>query len=192
MIHQLSQMITDYLISKNVIQDEAEIYTYGYETAISAIIDCIIVLVIGAVLHHMFIAFLFFAMFVSIRFYTGGFHASSYLKCKVTFITILLIVIFSSSIKLSFGVIVLSMLHLLITVYCLSPIENVNKPLNKEEKNKYRRISVIYSFLWSIAAISMNFYIPSVSSAIASTAFFISVLMIVEIYRKEGQRYDEE
>lgn len=193
MIHRISQMITDFLISQNVIlEEEADIYTYGYETALSAIIDFVIVLVIGAILHHMLIAFLFFTMFITVRFYTGGFHASTYVKCKATFITILLIVLFCSSIRLSLSAIILIMLQFLISVYCLSPIDNVNKPLDKKEKVKYHRISVIYSFLWSVAAIIMNFYIPSVSSTIASTAFFITVLMIVEIYRKEENRHDED
>lgn len=193
MIHRISQMITDFLISQKVIQEEeADIYTYGYETTLSAVIDFVIVLVIGAILHRMLIAFIFFTMFVSIRFYTGGFHASTYVKCKATFITILLIVLFCSSIKLSLGAIILIMLQFLITVYCLSPIDNVNKPLDKKEKEKYHKISIIYSFLWSIADIIINFFIPSISSTIASTAFFITVLMIVEIYRKEGNRHDED
>lgn len=40
MLHNSAQKIADFLCKKNIIsKEETEIYTYGYETFISALID---------------------------------------------------------------------------------------------------------------------------------------------------------
>lgn len=46
MVHQLSKMIANFLLHKNVISEtEIDIYIYGYETIILGIIDFFIVLI---------------------------------------------------------------------------------------------------------------------------------------------------
>ena len=100
MIHSLSRIITNFLISKNVINEsEFEIYIYGFETFFSGVIDFIITLILGTIFGNIIAAVIFFVMFISVRMYAGGYHADSYLKCKIIFIGIISVVLGLGSAK---------------------------------------------------------------------------------------------
>ncbi len=186
MLHQLSQNITDFLITREVInKEDAEIYVYGYEMMISGIIDFLITMIIGILLGCPLNAVIFFVMFVSVRLYSGGYHANTYVKCKVIMTSIFLAVLVISSVKLPLSAVCILMLLLIVTVHFHSPIENQNKPLDDMEKRKYHWISVILSVLWGITAMIVYFFSITISVTIASTGLFITMLMIVAIYGKE-------
>ena len=137
MIHNLSEIITNFLASKKVInENESDIYIYGYETFFSGVIDLIITLILGILFRRLITAIVFFVMFVSVRMYTGGYHADSYLKCKMIFIGIIISVLGVTYIKFPLYIVFLIIALFLITVYRLCPIENPNKPLSKQQKRK--------------------------------------------------------
>lgn len=118
MIHRISQKITDFLIFRGIVEKtDADIYIYGYETLISGIIDFILTMAIGFLLKCPLNAFIFFVMFVSVRMYTGGYHAATYVRCKLTMILILLAVLGLSFVELPFSAISLLMVLLNITVF---------------------------------------------------------------------------
>ncbi len=193
MIHGISQIIANFLLSKEIItDDERDIYVYGYETLFSGVIDFILTMGLGIVFNRLFVAFVFFVMFVSVRMYTGGYHADNYLKCKILFAIITIAVLSASYIKLPLYGEILIIILFLITTYYLCPIENPNKPLTILQKRKYRIIGLIYSVFWSIAAIITYFNITYISMTIVSNAFIITLLMIVGVYRKEGTDDDEK
>lgn len=73
MIQHWSQKIADYLISQDIIdKDEFDIYVYGYETAISGVIDFLMVCIIGCIIHQLYSTLAFLLMFISVRLYVGG------------------------------------------------------------------------------------------------------------------------
>ena len=193
MIHNLSEIITNFLASKKVInENESDIYIYGYETFFSGVIDLIITLILGILFRRLITAIVFFVMFVSVRMYTGGYHADSYLKCKMIFIGIIISVLGVTYIKFPLYIVFLIIALFLITVYRLCPIENPNKPLSKQQKRKYRKISLLFSIIWSIAAIITYFNTTHISMTIVSSEFIISLLMFVGIVRKEGKGNEKE
>ena len=78
MVHRLSKMIANFLLHKNVISEtEIDIYIYGYETIILGIIDFFIVLIVGLIFNQFITMLIFFTMFISVRVYTGGYHANT-------------------------------------------------------------------------------------------------------------------
>ena len=182
MIQHWSQKIADYLISQEVIdKDEFDIYVYGYETALSGIIDFLMISIIGWFTHQLHSTLVFFVMFVSIRLYVGGYHAKTYFQCKIMFISIYLLVIFLSNLYLPIVGIVIALVSYLITVICFAPIENINKPLDDSEKKKYRKIGIVLSILWSCAAIPLYFFNNTLSLVIVYTALFIALLMVISV-----------
>ncbi len=165
---------------------------YGYETLISGIMDFILTMIVGFYLKCPLNALIFFVMFVSVRLYTGGYHADTYVKCKGTMILILLTVHGLSFISLPLSAVCLLMILLNITVYFQAPIDNMNKPLDDMEKKKYHGVSIVLSTLWGIAAITVYFFSISISATIAATAFFVVVLMIAGMYGKEVNVNEKE
>lgn len=193
MIHGLSTIIANFLTSKKVIpEDETEAYIYGYETFLSGVIDLIITLIIGIVLKKVLISILFFIMFVSIRMHVGGYHANSYFKCKLIFTSSVLIALGGTYIRIPLFIIITMVSIFLITMFIFCPHENSNKPLSSEKRIKYRRIGLLYSLIWSIAAIITYFNITDISMMIICGELLITLLMLFGIFRKEGKDDEKE
>lgn len=187
MIHRLSKMIANFLLSKNVISEEnIDIYVYGYETIILGIIDLFIIITIGLIFNQLITMLIFFIMFISVRLYTGGYHANTVLKCKIVFISICISVVLLAKFKFPYSLYILVILLYLITSFFLAPIENYNKPLTNEEQTKYRRISIAMSLFWSAAACFSYFFAIKICTTITITALFITLLMIIGEYGKGG------
>lgn len=187
MIRRISEKLANFLLSKNVIEkSEIDIYVYGYEVLISSLVDFLIIIAIGYIFNRIIAMLLFFIMFVSVRLYTGGYHAETFLKCKIVFVFICISIILLSKMDLPFITVILIMLLYNAASALITPVENINKPLNDNEKLKYRKISIILSIIWS--AISIFTYFNSIDSCqiITLTAFFITLLMVIGKYRKGG------
>lgn len=86
MICTISAYLTALLIKEQIItRTEKEIYEYGFEITIANLINGLIILCVGSGLHLFIEAILFYLVFVSLRFFSGGYHANSYIRCFLSF-----------------------------------------------------------------------------------------------------------
>lgn len=144
MENKLSKRFSEYLLRENLITPEMfDVYVYGMELLLSFIISTVIILSIGILLHKPMQTIVFLGMFILLRRYTGGYHAKTYLRCKVITISTYLVVIALSELftptaiwHILFGIIGF------LTILTLGPIENPNKPLTVGEKKKYKIIGL--------------------------------------------------
>lgn len=180
MINRISERIAIFLLNKKVIEEnELEIYIYGYEVLISSVIDFFIVLLFAVIFNRIILMTIFFIMFVSVRIYTGGYHADTFGKCKIVFIMICLLLTLTSCIKVLLMPMIIIMIFYNATVFILAPVENINKPLTNCEKTKYRRISIVLSIIWTTIAVITYFSFNEICQSITVTALIIAVMMIV-------------
>ena len=178
-------MIADFLLKKNLIlQSELEIYIYGYETIISSFVDLLIALTVGLIRRKIVVMLIFFAMFVSVRLYTGGYHAKTFTGCKTVFITICLLISLLSELSLPPVLCILILLLFIITGCFIAPIENHNKPLTNEEQMKYHKISIVISVFWSVAALLSYFFAIKICLTITLTSAAITILMVIGEYER--------
>ena len=160
MIESLSDKLTSKLVDKRTIKiSEYNFYKYGFEIMISTLIGMIETLIIGVVLNSILLSVVFYIVFTSLRFFTGGYHADTYLNCKIIFgITCLMSTIISkyfySIFKMPY-IIIMGLIYLIIVIL-LCPCENKHKKLTEQIKRKNKIISIIYSILILSASI---FYI---------------------------------
>ncbi len=97
-IANLAESIAYFLVRKNWGKEEDyEIYQYGCEVILSALIDILLVAGCGLLFHMVGKAFLFYAIFLILRRYCGGFHAETYLVCNSVFTGIVLIALLGIS-----------------------------------------------------------------------------------------------
>lgn len=193
MLHNSAQKIADFLCKKNIIsKEETEIYTYGYETFISALIDFVLIMGLGFLFNRPMNTFIAFMMFVSVRLYTGGYHAKTYLKCKLTMCLIMALIIGYSFFEFPIYITLLILLMFNLTVLFMAPIENKNKPIEQQEKIKNKKISIALSLIWSFIGVITYYYVVNISATITITAFFITLLMVFEVYRKEAKSSEEK
>lgn len=158
MQHHLSECIADFLLSQKVIKKhEKEIYVYGTQLVISSIINLLICITISLLLGELINGLIFFAIFSSLRRFTGGFHCKTFLMCNVVFSSVvalaLLSNIFLGEVFENYVTVIVTAIFNLICILLFSPIYNENKKLTYIQKKRFLISSII------VYAIHIAFYL---------------------------------
>lgn len=134
------------LDNKQIEEDELELYKYGFFLLLSNIFFTILIIVLGLLFGNIFETLIFYISFCTIRHFAGGYHANTEIRCDIIttlFFTVSVFLI-SLSEQRNIKIIVLFLSALsVVTISVLSPLDTPAKPLDSDEKKKYRRISLI-------------------------------------------------
>lgn len=176
MVGKVSRKVTDRLLSRNAIKDEDyEIYQYGLEQLFTSILNMLTLLVIGSIMGMIWQGIIFVLSFMLLRKYAGGYHASTPLGCYL--LTTLIITVALSVMKY-FEISILIYLVLLmvssVIVYMLTPVEGVNKELDKIEKIIYRKKTIL---IW-IVEVSLAIGVFILKHYEISICIFMAVIMV--------------
>lgn len=138
----LSNRLTDFLIEKNVISiEQKEIYTYGLECLIARIGTILYLFILSICLHAFCQAVIFYFVFLVMRKFSGGYHATTYVRCNVLYLLTFTVAVLADRFILSnydspnFTVFIL--LFIFLTVIIFSPIENPNNPIENGQERKF-------------------------------------------------------
>lgn len=128
-------------------------------------------------------------VFIFLRSITGGYHASSYLKCNVIFSLITILVIFLSKIvaeiHITATIIVLLFLPSVLIFIWLAPVENVNKPIKEKRQVHLKIISILVSTIFFVLSLFLYINHHNFESAIIIiTIFVVSILCFVTTFQK--------
>lgn len=177
----IGKRLAEKLYRDNVIrQDEIEKYEYGMNILVSSIVDVIILLGISIVLRNVLGAIIFIAVFIFLREHSGGFHASTRLRCKVCTVTCECAVLLAD--RIEYGVTGMLLVCGAIWVFTMimlikyAPVENKNRVINNPRKHK--KISIVTAnILMCIQAVGI---ITGVNNrCIMYTVFAVSLLIMV-------------
>lgn len=161
MLHSLSKRIAFFVCEKTDLLP-LEIYVYGFELIISSIIETSALLLVGFLIGKIIETMLFLFSFSSIRFFSGGYHANSYLKCfAVTLVNYFLVLFlynnlidFSVNIILVFSLVTFILSLILFIKVC--PVKSKGKTILNYKMQK--RLSVI-ALCINMALVMVLFYI---------------------------------
>lgn len=190
MFKSYADKVTSVLIHNDAIsKEDYELYSYGFETLISFIVNIIVILFIGFVFDKFGQTLLFLACYCPIRQFTGGYHANSYRNCLLLFILIFLInmCILNNLVYKNFNEIVIGLTFIsCIGIYLLAPVEHRDNPLSNEDKRHYKKVAItLVSIVFIFAIIGINFkttYEYSLYSA--SAVNWIFIMLILSITKK--------
>lgn len=186
MEHLMACTFAEYLCKQQIIKrDYYEVYVYGTELVLSFIFTTTIVLILGMIIGELIGSLIFLLVFILLRRFTGGYHASTHLKCKLVTISVFLISIGASVlIHASWWMYLLLFVVGNTVIWFLAPIENPNKPLNEREKKKYHWLSHIVFTVLSITGLVLSFLIQSTISILWFSMLAVIVLMIIPKLKK--------
>lgn len=140
MEHKLSTRFCQYLIFNRIITNEYfDVYVYGMELLLSFLFSTSLIIFIGLLTDSLLPTIEYLIIFMILRNFTGGYHASTYLRCKIASIFIYTITIWATihvPVDMN-GHIVLGIIGYL-TIYRFAPIENPNKPLTYHERKNIK------------------------------------------------------
>lgn len=194
MIAKLSRIIADFFIRQKVVpEDQREVYEYGFELSISSVIGILIVLAIGLVSNRFWESVVFYIVFCFTRLFTGGYHASTYLRCKVTFagalVAVLVVDWLIKGIEDYYWFILY--LYSLVVVCQFAPVENPNKELTERQKVKCKVISIVAMAVWLAVMFLFRVLDSELYHIVALTLFCVANLMLLGNHkerRKENEK----
>ena len=198
MISEISKRISLFLCRKNIIKHEdIEIYKYGFETICSTILGLILTLAIGLTFKMFFLSIVYYVVFVTIRQFTGGYHANSYFRCNLTFAVVTVLVfgltkmaVYSETYTMPNHILFLFLSFII--VFYFSPIENEYKPLDQKQKKRNKKIAVVLTLAVSLLSCVVYVFSVQTSALLAFTQLAIAVLIVITKIEIGGEKDAED
>lgn len=161
------------------------VYIYGLELFFSTTLAAISILLISFLMGKPGSGILFILIFVSLRVFAGGFHASTYRNCFLLTNGVFLAACVGAELleKCETPTIILSLLLSVSVIWILAPIRNIHHPLSEEAYQNNKVVGRILVGAESLISIFIelsigraNFAVlPIISASIAAVA----VMMII-------------
>jgi len=143
MFAKSASKITTSLVNNGTIDNsEFEIYHFGFEMGFAIIANVLTTLAIGFIFRMPLESLLFLAVFIPLRSYVGGFHASNHLRCywlsTLAVVAVLLAIRFVVSIY-SVPMIIIVAGMCVVAMSILVPVQDDNRPLDEVEIRVFGR-----------------------------------------------------
>ena len=196
MLHRLSERIA-LSVCNDSDKIPLDIYIYGFELLVSSVIETISLLLIGLLTGKLIDTIIFIISFSSIRVFSGGYHANSYLKCFIVTVAYYLLVLFSAYIMLAFPnrtIILIAIITLflsLILFILMSPVKSKGKSILNYKKQKM--LSIISLFINAIVPIILlTIYQNNILIIVYPTIICVDVLIIIESLKKGDEKNERK
>ena len=146
-MRNIANNIAALLTSHGIIQeDDTDKCRYGLEIFVSSLLELTSILFISIFMNNFGETVLFFAAFIPLRVYAGGYHADTQIKCYMVSLGVYGLFTMLMRIMPTFWytiIIYISIAMSLIIVLMLAPVRHTNKTLTPQETKIYREISVV-------------------------------------------------
>lgn len=192
-LKKISNAIVEWLMDLQVIEEsEKEFYQYGFQLLVSSLIDAIWVLFWGGVTGRASLAISYVLILITVRTQIGGFHASTYFRCFIsyTLFFIISVILYDICIKYKMSITILGILILAIFAFEIffSPVPH-RKKLSNEERIQAKVCGIKRTSIWILLAIVGWHIIPQWSYAIVTVLCVSVALMMWEfVYQKIKNR----
>ncbi len=190
MIYRISDWIVRYIKrnSEQTINKDEEVFCrYGIEIIVSSVLSFALIFILGIGINMLLETIVFFICFSSLRKYTGGYHADSYIKCNIGFILVFTFTISVSLLlenKIGIFESIVSSFIMIILIWKNSPVEHINKPIADEKKMIYKCMSTAIGFIYCVIGTIMIMYKGKVGPLILCTVMAVVVLIIISKNQK--------
>ena len=194
-MYQLVSLLCRWMYRENVIrEDELEICSYGLQITLANLINFMIMLFIGIMYGTPWEMGIFYVVFISLRFFCGGYHANTYGKCFLMFgmTCFLAMTVSGLFIKMGQGIFLLFLAVAVVLgtyIQKRAPIEHVNRPLSADEKYCFKRRGVQVHTFWFMMGM-LFWYLQEKTFLAGIVSAFIMVL--IYMFVKEGGESHEE
>ena len=190
----LSACVADLLAEhKFISKEKVEICRYGLENLITSFLEILSILVLSIIFNNVVCTIIFLASFISLRRYTGGYHASTKLRCYVVLLVIYLIfilIIKHMPAKYDLAFEITSLSFTIFMVFRYAPIVNGNKNINETERKMFRRLGIILALVSSGFIVLGMVICPHNKGVLSVSAgqLVVSTSMLAAIFMKRRCR----
>lgn len=170
------------MVQNEIISSEdREIYVYGLKQGFILLINILTILLIGFVFNKNTETIVFLATYIPLRIYAGGYHARTQIGCYIFSVVVIVSVLLAIEFIpwTNFIYIAISTVSVLI-IYILSPVEDMNKPLDAAEVKVYgKKARIILSFELGVFVFLIALEMKVIVSCISVSLFVQCVMLIL-------------
>lgn len=174
----LSEKITEYVVETGVVSKELyAVYQYGFQIGLE-MFCCFSVCLLIAIYLQIIPEFLFITgIFILLRTYAGGVHLASFAACFICSVvvqtaTLLIGIKYPMPLRCAWFIVALNS----ILIYKFSPVESINRELDKGEKEHCRKVTL--KIIIGILIIAGCCTIRSVYKIISLIAITMSIVLL--------------
>lgn len=153
----IAERITNSLVTSEIVPaDDRELYIYGFHQGFILLINILTMCLIGYLCGMLKESVMFFLAYMPLRSYAGGYHAKTPFRCYM--ISILMMIAVLSLMRIPFWTtpaMAVTTILAAVAIFILSPVEDMNKPLDLKEKSVYKKRAVF--ILCSLIALELFF-----------------------------------
>jgi accessory gene regulator B len=161
--------------------EDKEIYRYGIQQGLNIALNILTTIIIGILCGMVYPSILFLFCYMPLRSFCGGYHAKTHLRCYIySILTITCILLVAKHFTFSTIVYEIFVILSCVVILLLAPIEDKNKVLDSDEKQVFRKKSLIIALFELI--IYHIFLITNLTNSykiLSLSVLFLSILMIV-------------
>lgn len=185
MINKISACILRFVSRNTEIPPEmTDVYRYGIEITISSILNIVLILACSLIVQNIWAGIVYLFVFIFLRTFSGGYHATTYFRCNLTFVITFAVTYFLFRVLVFYNspipiCEVISLLHL-IPIILFSPVPNKHKPLLDKQKRISHILSLIIASALSLIGIILVVLEIEIGAMIILTVTMVSVLIIIE------------
>ncbi len=175
---QLSEKLTRYVIKTGAVSEELyAVYQYGFQIGLEML--CCFAVCLGiAVYLQMILEFaVFTGIFMLLRTYAGGVHMNSFGACFICSVAVQTVTLLIDS-KYKFSVTNAWIIILVSTILILksAPVENVNRRLDRDEKEHCKKVTM--KILIGIFIFAGCCTIGGINSIVSLVALILLVILL--------------
>lgn len=158
MIEWCADKITVWLISREAIKEEdRELYVYAAYSFLMSAAPLLLAVLFGSIMDCLLHSILLVIPFMSIRKFSGGYHAERPGSCLIiSCLLLVLCIALSSYIRCSIWLAAAVALAI-ISLAVLSPVDCENRRLDSEEKKRYKIIAAFLALIFGIVCVVSYF-----------------------------------
>lgn len=164
MINVLSDKLLRFMRNnfKNYNVELNEVYKYGIEITISSFLNFFLIFILSLLSGDLINGLIFLIIFITVRKYCGGYHATTYFRCNLIFSLSFIITVISSMLlgHLSEALLYIEILMValgIIPVILFAPVKNKYKQIDYSGMKKYKYISIFLYVACSAAGFILYF-----------------------------------
>lgn len=189
-MNKISSLLVTKMLQHNIIDPiKKNIYITGIELILADIINFSLILIIGIIVKKISYSIIYLLMFWTVRRFSGGFHAKTYAVCRITFISIYLLIIFVGNTINSHIIpyVITFNIISIVTMFLFAPISHPNKKLTDKEKHINKILALITTLIFIIVSILLVMCGHKIGLIISLILLAITILMYVGMFtNKKG------
>ncbi|WP_442870941.1 accessory gene regulator B family protein [Acutalibacter muris] len=185
MLNACATELTDRLLRRfPMAQARKAVYIYGFELTLSSLAVMLSVFILSCLFGAVNTSFTFSLIFVSIRLFSGGYHAKTYGRCFILSNAIYMGCFGAAHLiqLLKVGFLGPFLTLLSMTVICvLAPIKHKNHPMSDTSYQKNRNISLTLTICEGLCLLMacFFFFMPYIVYMGSTTMAAVAVLMVI-------------